>query len=214
MLLYLAIAFQIGCAIAAVLLSRRRADHRPFAAWSVATTMATITRLILAFTVLPVRPLGSPPFTGAQRAFFHVDEALFLGSTAALAAVAIVLCAKERALALLPAVAWIASVAYLATHYPEIRGDALRRFYLAAELAALAVSIAALAALWRRRSDWTSAHMCLLSCVAVDGGTLFAGAWRWGFWSKWAANQAAFALLYAVLAAYQGRLWIRSSRSS
>lgn len=176
--------------------------------------IASLIRLVLLMVVLPVRPLGSPPFTGAQRVFFHIDEALFLAPTAGFAAMAIVLCVERRVLALLPGLASVLAIAYLATHYPEIRGDALRKVYLAAELAALAVSVASLAALWRRRVDWTPAHMCLLACTAVDGGTLFVGAWRWGFWSEWAATQAAFALLYAVLMIYQGVQWSHLSRSS
>lgn len=141
MLLYLAIAFQITCAIAGVILAWRRTDHRPFAAWSAGTTTATIARLILAITVLPVRPPGSPPFVGIQRAFFHVDQALFLASAAALAAVAIVLCATRRTLALLVPITWAGAVVYLSTHYPEVRGDALRKVYLAVELATIAVAV-------------------------------------------------------------------------
>jgi hypothetical protein len=210
MLLYLAIALQIGSAVAAALLAWRRADHRPFAAWSVGTVVATLARAILAATVLPVRPLGSPPFVGAQRLAFHVDQALFLASDAGLAALAIWLFAERRRLALLPALAWAGTVVYLAAQYPEIRGDALRQVYLAAQLGALAVGISAIASLWWRRGGMTSARQCLLCCVAVDGGTLFVGAWRWGFWDRWSLNQVAFALLYAVLAAYQGVLWSRS----
>jgi hypothetical protein len=211
-LLYVAIAFQVCCAIAAGLLAWRRRDHRPFAVWSVGTTTATIARGIMATTILPVRPLSAPPFTGAARIAFHVDEALFLASAVSLSVAAIVLCVERRALAWLPTLAWVVAVAYLATHYPEIRGESLRKFYLAAELAALAASVASLATLWWRHVDWTPAHMCLFACVAVDGGTLFAGAWWWGFWSDWAANQAAFALLYAVLTGYQVIQWSRSSR--
>lgn len=213
MLHYLAIALQICSAVAAVFLARRRADHLPFAAWMTGSAVVTIARRIIASTVLPVRPLGSPPFAGSQRIFFHVDEALFLAPTAGLAAMAIVLCAKRRTLVMLPVLAWVASVVYLATHYPEVRGDALLKVYLAAELAALAVSAAALAALWWRRVDWTPAHMCLFATAAVDGGILFAGAWRFGFWSQWGATQAALALLYGVLMAYQVIQWSRSSRS-
>lgn len=211
MLLYLAIALQIGSAVAAVLLMRHRPDHRPFAAWSVGTTAATLVRAIRAAIV--VRPFGSPPYEGAQRVFFHVDQALFLASTAGLAALAIVLCVERRALALLPGLAWIAAVAYLSTHYPAVRGDALRRFYLAADLVAFAVAIASIASLWWRRIPMTPARQCLFCGVAVQGGTLFVGAWRWGFWTQWSLNQAAFALLYAVLTAYQGVLWLRCYRA-
>lgn len=213
MLLYLAIALQISSVVTAVLLAWRRADHRPFAAWSVGTVIATLARLILAVTVLPTRPLGSPPFAGVQRLAFHLDEALFLASDAGLAVLAIWLFDERRRLAFLPALAWAGTVAYLAAHYPEIRGDDLRKVYLAAQLGALAVAIASIASLWWRRGGMTPARQCFLCCVAVDGGALFVSFWRWGFWAKWSLNQVAFALLYGVLAAYQGVLWSRSSTS-
>lgn len=213
MLLYLAIAFQISSAVAGVLLTWRRTDHRPFAAWSVGATIATLTRFTLAATVLPMRAPGSPPYVGAQRVVFHVEEALCLSSDAGFAVLAIWLFAKRRTLTLLPALAWVGVVAYLATHYPEVRGDALRKVYLAVQLAALAVAISSIASLWWRRGGMTPARQCLLCCAAVNGGTLFVGAWRWGFWHEWFLNQIALALLYAVLAAYQGVLWSRSWRS-
>ena len=211
MLLYLAIVLQIGSAVAAALLAWRRADHRSFAAWSVGTAMATLARVILAATVLPRRPLGSPPIAGVQRLAFHLDEALFLTSDAGLAVLAIWLFGERRRLAFLPALAWAGTVAYLATHYLESRGDALRKVYLAAQLGALAVAIVSIASLWQHRGGMTPARQCFLCCVAVDGGTLVVNFWRWGFWEKWSLNQVAFALLYGVLAAYQGVLWSRSS---
>lgn len=210
---YVATALQIGAAGAAVLLARRRVDHRPFAVFFVATTAANFLRFIRHEAFAPIRPIGSPPFVGAARVAFHIDQALFLAWPAAFAALAIWLFAKRRALALLPMLAWVVAVAYLATHYPAVRGEALHRFYLGAELGALAVAVSSIASLWWRRSPITPAGTCLLCCIAVDGGTLFAGAWRWGFWSEWALNQAAFTLLYAVLIAFQGVLWSRLSRS-
>lgn len=136
-----------------------------------------------------------------------------MASAAGLAALAVVLCAERRSLALLVGLGWALAVGYLSTHYPEVRHDALRRFYLFVELAALAVSIASIATLWWRRLPMTPARQCLLCCVAVDGGTLFIGAWRWGFWEQWSLNQLAYAMLYAVLAAYQGVLWSRLSHA-
>jgi hypothetical protein len=137
---------------------------------------------------------------------------MFLAWPAAFAALAIWLFAR-RGLAVLPGLAWVIAVTYLATHYPEIRGEALRRFYLGAELGALAVAVASLVSLWWRHGAITPAGTCLLCCIAVDGGTLFAGAWRWGFWSEWSLNQAAFVLLYSVLILFQGVLWLRLYRS-
>jgi hypothetical protein len=210
---YIVTALQIGAAVAALFLARRREDHRPFAVFFVGTTAANLLRFLRHETFAPIRPLGSPPFVGAARVAFHMDEALFLAWPAAFAALAIWLFAQRRALALLPAFAWVVAVAYLATHYPAVRGEALRRFYLGAELGALAVAVSSIASLWWRHGPIAPAGTCLLCCIAVDGGTLFAGAWRWGFWSEWALNQTAFALLYVVLIAFQGVLWSRLYRS-
>jgi hypothetical protein len=207
MLLYLVIALQIGCAGAAVILTLRRDDHFPFAAWSVGSTMASLARLILLATVLPVRPLGSPPFTGAERVAFHVDEALFLSSTAGLAAMVIVLFGRRRWLALLPGLAWGVAVSYLATHYPEVRGETLRRVYLGAELAALAISAASIVT-WGWRREWpTPPRACAITVCLVDAGLLVAGAQRWGFWSRWDLQQYAILVLYLALTTYQVTSW-------
>jgi hypothetical protein len=200
-------------AVTAVGLAWRRKDHRPFAAFLAWLFVIDTVRVVLADRFDLMRPLGSPPFTGAARVALHIDQAGELSSTAGLAMVAILICVERRALASLPLLAWVASVVYLSTHYPEIRGDALRRIYLAGELTALGVVIASIVGLWWRRAGMTPARQCLFSCVAIDVCTLFAGAWRWGLWERWSLNQAAFALLYATLTVYQGVLWLRSYHS-
>jgi hypothetical protein len=210
---YIATALQIGAAVPAVLLARRRADHRPFAIFFAGTTAANLLRFLKHETIAPIRPLGSPPFVGAARVAFHMDEALFLAWPASCAALAIWLFARPRALVFFPALAWVVAIAYLATHYPAVRGDALYRFYLGADLSGLAVAVLSLSSLLRRHDLITPAGTCLLLCLAVDGGTLFAGAWRWGFWTQWALNQAAFVLLYTVLIVFQGVLCSRCYRS-
>jgi hypothetical protein len=207
MLLYFAIALQISSALAAVILTRCSVDHRPFAIWSVGTTASTIIRAIRAAIVMPGRRFDSPPYVGLQRVFFHVDEALFLASTAGLAAMVIVLFARRRWLALLPGLAWGVAVAYLATHYPEVRGEALRRVYLGAELAVLAVSAASIIT-WGWRREWpTPPRACAIIACLVDGGLLVAGAQRWGFWSRWDLQQYAVSVLYLTLTTYQVKSW-------
>lgn len=210
---YLATGLQVGVAVAAILLARRRTDHRPFAIFFVGITIANLIRFLRHETFAPIRPIGAPPYTGFARVAFHVDQAMFLAWPAAFAALALWLFAPRRILALLPGLAWVVAVAYLATHYPEVRGEALRRFYFGAEVGALAVAGAALISLWWRHGAITPAGACLLCCVAVDGGTLFAGAWHFGFWTEWALNQVAFVLLYSTLILYQGVLWLRLSRA-
>src|SRR5262249_10123940 len=122
------VALVVG-AVFAVAFARRRTDHRPFAIFMVWIPLAEIGRAALAAGFGLIRPLGSPPFSGAARIAFHIDEALFLSSSAGLAATVIVLFTPRPWRALLPIVAWAGLVAYLATHYPEVRGEALRDIY-------------------------------------------------------------------------------------
>jgi hypothetical protein len=194
-------------AASAVALARRRADHRPFAAFLVWLVIVNTVRALLSERFGLIRPLGSPPFTGAARAAFHVDEAGELSSAAAFAALTILLFARRRWLSLLPAIAWLGAFAYLVTHYPEVRGDPLRQVYLAAELAALAVAVLSFGAFWRRREPMTLARTCTLVCLLVDGGTLFIGAWRWGFWTAWNLQQGAYLVMYSIITTLQVLSW-------
>jgi hypothetical protein len=214
MLAAVAIVALMTAAVTAVMVARVRRDHLPFALFVGWIAFVTILRAFNTAWFIQIRPPGSPPFTGVARVAFHIDQAAELSSAAGLAVVAIVLCAKRRTLAVLPGLTWLAAVAYLATHYPEVRGDSLRRFYLAAELAALAVVIASIISLWWQRGGMTPARQCLFCCVAVDVGTLFVGAWRWGLWEQWSLNQVAYMMLYVVLTVYQGVIWSRLSRAS
>lgn len=161
-----------------------------------------------------IRPPGLPPFTGAARMAFHADQAGELASGAAFAALMIWLFSGRRALALLPGIAWVTAVGYLATHYPEIRGEPLRQVYLAAELAALTVAAASFGAFWWRREPMTPARTCALVCFLVEGGTLFIGAWRWGFWTAWNLQQGAFLAMYAIIITLQVFSWSSSQSHS
>jgi len=198
--------------VSAVALARRRADHWPFASLLVSLLLINTTRAVLSAHFGLIRPLGSPPFTGAARVAFHVDQAGELASAAAFAALVIWLFSKRRSLAVIPGIAWVAAVAYLATHYPEIRGEPLRQVYLAAELAALAVAAMSFGVFWRRRESMTPARTCALVCFLVDAGTLFMGAWRWGFWTAWNLQQGAYLAMYAIIITLQVFSW-SSSRS-
>lgn len=207
MVLWVARLTLVSAAVAAVLLARTRRDHRViaiFIAW-LASVDALRVALDASFGLL--RPLGSPPFTGATRIAFHIDEAIGLSAPTAMAITAILLFARRRWLALLPGLAWAGAVAYLATHYPAIRGEALRLVYLGAELAALAVAAASIVTWGWRRESPTPAQVCTLLVCLVDGGLLFAGAQRWGFWSRWDLQQYACSVLYLALTAYQVMTW-------
>jgi hypothetical protein len=197
----------LSAAVAAVLLARVRRDHHVLAISLVWVASVSALRVVLDVSFGLLRPLGSPPFVGAARVAFHIDEAIGLSLPTALAITAIVLFARRRWLALLPGLAWAGAVAYLATHYPAIRGEALRLVYLGAELAALAVAAASIITWGWRRESLTPARVCILFVCLIDGGLLLAGAQRWGFWSRWDLQQYAYSLLYLTLTLYQVMSW-------
>jgi hypothetical protein len=148
------------------------------------------------------RSLEAPPHVGAARLAFHVHQATELAWAAGLAAMAILVFSRRRWPVALIALVWASAVAYLVTGYPAVRGDELRLVYLAAELAALTVA-AGVMILWTwQRAKPTPAGLCVLIVCMTDGVTLFAGAWRWGFWVHWDLQQVAFALTYLVLTAF------------
>jgi hypothetical protein len=214
MLLWAARFVLLLAAVSAVVLARRRTDHRPFAAFLVLLALINTTRAVLSARFELIRPPGLPPFTGAARAAFHVDQAGELASVAAFAALMIWLFSKRRSPALLPAIVWVAAVAYLATHYPEIRGEPLRQVYLAAELAALAIAALSFGAFWWRREPMTPARTCALVFFLADAGTLFMGAWRWGFWTAWNLQQGAYLAMYSIIIILQVVLWSSSPSPS
>jgi hypothetical protein len=197
----------LWAAVSAVRLARARRDHRVFAVFLVWVASVDILREALALRFDLLRPLDSPPFTGATRVAFHIDEAIGLSAPAAMAIATVMLFARRRWLALFPGLAWAGAVAYLATHYPAIRGEALRLVYLGADLAALAVAAASIITWGWRREFPTPARVCALLVCLVDGGLLFTGAQRWGFWSRWDLQQYTCSLLYLALVTYQVFSW-------
>jgi hypothetical protein len=213
MLLWAASLALLFAALSAGVLARRRADHRPFAALLVWVALTDILRAALAASFGLVRPPGLPPFTGASRVAFHVDEAIGLSGPTVLAIVAILLFSRRRWFALLPGLVWVGSVAYLATHYPEIRGEPLRRVYLAAELSGLVLAGASIIPwVWRKDAP-TPARMCMIALCLVNGGLLFVGSLRFGFWHRQDLEQASLTLLYLTITAFQVYLWRSTSRS-
>jgi hypothetical protein len=164
------------------------------------------TRAVLAERFGLVRPPGLHPFTGLARVAFHVDEAIGLSAPTAMAIASLVIFGR-RWVAILPGLIWLSAVGYLATHYPAIRGEALRLVYLGAELAGLAISVAAIVTWGWRLKVLTTARVCMILVCCIDGGLILAGAQRWGFWSRWDLQQYAISLLYIVLVTYQGMSW-------
>ena len=205
----------LAAAVSAVALSWRRSDHRPLAAFFGWFVGVEILRSVLNQRFGLIRPLGSPPFTGAARIAFHADQAIELSWSAGLAIMVLLAFQQRRWPTVLVTLSWAGAVAYLATHYPEIRGDSLSKVYFAAELAALAIAAATLITWTWRREPPTPARIGILCVCVADVVTLVAGAYTWGFWVHWDLNQVAFTLTYATIAVYQVHSWrLLSSPSS
>ena len=212
MLLWAARLALLAAAVSAVALARFRADHRPFAAFLAWITLANALRAVLAVSFGLIRPLDSPPFTGFAHIAFHIDEAIGLSGPAALAITTILLFVRRRYLAILPAIVWLGGVAYVSINYPALRGEALRRVYLAAELAGLTIASGSIITwIWRREAP-TPARICTLAVCFVDGGLLFVGAQRWGFWQRQDLEQACLTLVYLTITAFQVYVWRSPSR--
>lgn len=203
-----------AAAMSAAALAWRRADHRPLATFFGWLVWVEILRSVLNQHFRLIRPLGSPPFTGSTLVASHVNHAIELSWSAGLAIVVLLAFQHRRWLAVLVILSWAGAVVYLVTHYPEIRGEALRKVYLAAELAALTIATASIITWTWRREPPTPARIGILCVCVADVVTFIAGAWRWGFWIHWDLNQAAFALTYATIAIYQVYQWRRLSSQS
>jgi hypothetical protein len=194
-------------AITAVGLARRRADHWPFAMLLAWVLITNIIRSVLASRFGLIRSVGLPPFDSTSLVAFYVDQAFELSSPAWIAAMSCWYFARRRWLAGGPALAWIIGVAYLETHYPEVRGDALRRVYLAAELAALCASALVIVPWIGRHEIPTPGRVCMLTVITMEALLLFAGPANWGFWSRWDLNQAAIAVFCTGITALQVWIW-------
>lgn len=215
-LLASAIVAECAAASVAVLLARRRAEHLP-AAWSLALLAAVgILRRLLAPHVSST--LDAPPAEGAARLAVYIDGAAVLAAVAALPALALSSTSRHprRAVAGV-ALSWALASALLAAAYPSpmVRGAALARVYLAADLAALLVTVASLLSLPIRRAPATSAARVALYLAAADVAILLVplSPWRAGvfaFGARWDLVQVMIAATMAFLSLYQVKQW-RSS---
>jgi FtsH-binding integral membrane protein len=194
-------------AVLAVVLAYRRAEHRPVAVFLVSMVVLDVARLYLRSAF----HLDVPgPYVGAQRVAFHGDEAGFLAWPAGLAALALAVFDGRRRPwppALAWAVVWVALVAL----YPSdlVRGDGLRRVYLAAFLTGLAVVVVTLVRWTSKKARPHSEHAVMFLLGAAECVRLmsFSGAIapQWGAWMP-----PGNGVLYAVIAAVQGVfLWVQ-----
>jgi hypothetical protein len=223
-LLALTIGFHVVAGLLAVAVTRHRAEYRPTALFllgtgSVDVALTTIRELIISPARTTMRTAGldpaAVPWTGSVRIAFHLHEALFLTWHAGIAALALTVFTKLRPWPV--AILWAAASLTLALTYPITRGEVLRRVYLAADLAALAVAVASFASWFRRRrpgQGLTFPQLIATSIFTMELGALFVGAWRWNIFENWSLSQVVYATLYAGCIFLQGAvLWITPSPS-
>lgn len=144
--------FLIASAALALYLWRRRdSRHRPAALALTAIAGAEAIRYVLSWTLLAV----PGPYEGVLRAVFHADQGLYLVGVVALpwATLATLYPPGPGSRWRYDLLAWAGILFLLIIGYPELRGDALRRVYLAVELTALFVCAVAVAG-WIRRRGW------------------------------------------------------------
>jgi hypothetical protein len=195
------------------LLTRRRPEHQPIALLLTLGLLSDAARRLLhIFVLVPAHARMDPgPLTGAARAAFHVEQALFLAWPAGLVAAALTIFLRRRPW--LVAVAWSLAVAVLALSYPGTRGDVLRRAYLALELATIAVSSGAVIQ-WGWSRQWpTLAQDILMALIGAEIAVVW-GPWRHDLFGGWSASQIMYSVTYFIIAVLQGGMLWKHSRQS
>ena len=191
----------------AVALARRRGDYRAIAFFLVGTVVAQVVRFALLVAVLqPATEAGRLPFTGSERAAFHVEQALFIAFPLGITALAIHVLARRRTWPV--ALAWVAAVAVLALGYPTIRRELLQSVYLALELASLVAAIGAAAWWWRSSARGGPPDDAVLLCIVIELGAL-AGPYAAGLIDvTWPIAQGLYSGLFLILLGLQVA-WLR-----
>jgi hypothetical protein len=205
---------QVINVICAVVLARRSREYRPIAVFLCGVTCADLLSMALAAWVLPPPP-QELPLSGFARLAAHIDCALFLMWPAWLAETALAVFMKRRAWPVV-ALLWAVMVAALVLTYPATRGIVLQRWFLAAELVALMVTLGAIIQwAWHTHELPRVQHIALMLIFGVDVASLIAGPWRTVIYEAWPLAQFMSAVLYALLITLQGRMaWTSASRPS
>lgn len=198
--------------VLAWVVSRRRPEHRPVAGVLTIGLVSDLARQALRVAVfVPARArFAGAPFTGWTRVAADVDNALFLAYPAAIVALMVVVLLRRRPWPV--AVVWALAVAALAVSYPASRGAVLSRCYLAAELAAVAVTVgSAVTWFWRRESPTLTIGIALL-IGATEAATLLP--FSKGIFAAWTLARASYVTLYVILIVLHGGVVCGSSSPS
>jgi hypothetical protein len=211
---------QVLAALAAVLLARRHAPHRPAA---VALMLLAAVNVLHAPIVAALHHLPRP-IDGPALALVYLDGADALAGYAILAGLPVALAVtperRRRACAIVVGV-WIFASVVLARLYPSpyVRGAGLQQVYVAADLIALAV--ASLALIFEARADIaaqrspSSSSAVATAFVLIDGGLLVApmSPWRGDvFVTPYFGPQLVIAVLFSLIAATELIAWHSTSR--
>lgn len=207
-----------GIALATVVVAlawavaQKRPEHRYAAgALSVGLVADVVRKAILVWVLVPAQETaGTAPLTGLARVACDLDNALFLAYPAALVALSLWTFLRLRPWAV--AAVYVLIVAGLAIAYPLSRGEVLARVYVAANLAAVAVTVGVFIMwLWRREPP-TLTH----GVTALLGGTELATLipYRFSIFTSWTIARASYMTLYAILIIlYGGIVWGSGSSS-
>jgi hypothetical protein len=210
-----ALALSFGAALSAILLAKRRPDHRPLRILG-AVWLADVLGWLLA----PALASGGP-FAGWLRLLQHVDSARFLVWPLALQvivglALAVPGTSREVARVLrtaLPAF-YVLMVAICVACYPTLRGEALGRFYACVQANAVIWSIVVAARsplIFRLLSP---ARVVASLLVALQLLSMLAGPWWRGlFGAAYRAEQVILCVLYAAIILVQAWAWRTRGRS-
>ena len=186
----------------AIVLARRHRAYRLTAAFLVWVGVAHVVRpLLQVFILAPARAGHGLPYDGAARAWYHLDQALFVSWPIGIAALAVHAFWKRRPWPI--AVAFVAVVVGLALGYPTVRRELLASVYLWVTLGSLAVSIGAAAAWWHRRARSEPpeivAFLLILFEIAAVLGPHAAGLID----RTWPIAQGIYLVLFAAIAALE-----------
>lgn len=190
----------------AFILARRRPQHRPFAAWAAVVLVADIARHFL-----NAGPLDAPrPYSGALRALFHLDQALWLTEPVGLAAVCWSAFLLSRPW--MPLLAGVAAWTALAIGYPwPFRGALLGTAYALIQALAVLASGIAMAVWTRRKAHPRPEHACALFAAGLTCA-LFSGPYAPNApepFGDWTYAELVYLSIWAALALIQAfSIWL------
>jgi hypothetical protein len=200
----------LGAAVAlAWAVASKRPEHRPVALALSLLFVSDLARRALRVLVLdPVR--SAAPFQGGARVAAAATMALTLAWPAALAAVALVVFVRRPAWP--SVIAWALASGALIASYPAIRGAALARCYLAAEMLSCVVALACAVVWYRRSTERTSPAQAVL-LILIAGELASLAVWPFGPFDRWDLVRAMNFVTFGVVILLQGgSLWESRSR--